>query len=188
MIKINTKQTGNSVISYLTYSSFVYEELLTTDYEINDTTSVLFLSLRFHCVKPEYIFKRINKLKPYMLSILLIYVDTTNYSTTLLELYDKISDLTIILGFTNEECARYLKGIDINHNRSINIIRKKEVNFETFLETFPKINSTDSARILQNYNTLKDFFNNLNSDVKNIKGIGEIKAKLLKEYYEKEFK
>lgn len=188
MIKISSKQKGNNVINFLTYSSFSYSENLSTDYEINDNISVLFLSLKFHCCKPEYIFKRINKLKPYNLSILLIFVDTKNYSDTLLEMQDRIQNLTIILGFTNEECARYLKAFDVNQNRSINIIRKKEHKFDTFLESFPKINKTDTTCIIENFKTLKDFFNDIDTNVKNVKGIGQVKIKFLKEYYEKSFK
>ncbi|WUR04084.1 Ercc1-like DNA excision repair protein [Vairimorpha necatrix] len=187
MIKINKKQYANNVISYLTDSSYSFIEDISTDYEINNTISVLFLSLRFHCTKPEYIYKRLNKLKPYKLSIVLLYVDSENFSSTLLELYDKL-DATIILGFSNEECARYLKGLDINQNRSINVIRRKEESYETFLTSWPKINTTDSACILKNYHNLKDFFNNLEKDVKNISGIGNTKTSLLKKYYDMNFK
>lgn len=188
MIIISSKQKGNNVINFLTYSSFTYSDNICTDYEINNNISILFLSLRFHCCKPEYIFKRINKLKPYSLSILLIFIDTKNYLDSLLELQDRIQNLTIILGFSNEECARYLKAFDINQNRSINVLRKKEHKFDTFLESFPKINTSDTACIIEKYKTLKDFFNDIDTNVKNVKGIGQIKIKYLKEFFEKPFK
>ncbi|EEQ82008.1 hypothetical protein NCER_101359 [Vairimorpha ceranae BRL01] len=186
MIRINNKQRANSVISYLTDSSYTYVDNITTDYEINDTISVLFLSLRFHCAKPEYIYKRLNKLKPYKLSVILLYIDSDNYSSTLLEMFDKVES-TLLLGFSNEECARYLKGLDINQNRSINVLRRKEESYETFLQCFPKINANDSISILKNYKNLNEFFSNLEKNFKNISGIGDTKVNALKDYFEKDF-
>ncbi|KAF9765078.1 Mating-type switching protein swi10 [Nosema granulosis] len=187
MIKINSLQKGNNLISHLSFSTFVYEDKLSTDYEINGSISVLFLSLRFHCCKPEYIYKRINKLKPYKVSILLLLVDSDNYSSTLLELHERVR-ITIIVAFSNEECARYLRGFDINANRSINLIRKKDSDHETFLTSFKKLNKNDVEGILNNYTSLKEAFEDVDKNMKFIGGVGEIKSSVLKKYYEMDFK
>lgn len=187
MIKINTLQKGNNLINHLIYSTYVFEDRLSTDYEINDSISVLFLSLRFHCCKPEYIYKRINKLKPYKLSILLLLVDSDNYNNTLLEILERI-DMTLVVAFSNEECARYLRGFDINASRSINLIRKKDFDHETFLTSFRKLNKNNVESIMNTYHTLKEAFEDLDKNMKYIGGFGETKANILKKYYEMDFK
>lgn len=187
MIKINMLQKGNNLINHLTYSTYVFEEKLTTDYEINDSISVLFLSLRFHCCKPEYIYRRINKLRPYKLSVLLLLVDSDNYNSTLLEILER-TEMTLIVAFSNEECARYLRGFDINANRSINLIRKKNFDHETFLTSFKKLNKNNVESIMNTYLTLREAFEDIDKNMKFIGGFGETKASELKKYYEMDFK
>ncbi|EOB13352.1 Mating-type switching protein swi10 [Nosema bombycis CQ1] len=186
MIKINPSQKANSLIKYLTYSTYTYEEKMSTDYEVNDSISVLFLSLRFHCCKPEYIYKRINKHKPYRLSILLLLIDSDSYNNTLLEFIERIP-LTIIVGFTDEECARYLRGLDINTNRSVNIIRRKDYDHETFLLSFKKLNKSNIYSLMKTYKTLREALEDVDGRMKYIEGIGEAKVNDIKKYYEMNF-
>jgi DNA excision repair protein ERCC-1 len=178
MIKVSPLQKGNNVLSCLSQSSWYYDDSITPDYEINHTTAVLFLSLRFHSCKPEYIHKRIRRLKPYRLRILLVQVDVPSYSKTLQELHGSTS-LTMLLGFSYEECSRYIQGF--NSTRSIESIRRKEGDTSAFLGCFPRINKRDIAQIYRSFDTLESFLGRP-EEMTRIPGFGKAKVEGISKY------
>lgn len=187
MIKVSPLQNGNNVLSYLSQTSWHYDNAVTADYEINNTTAVLFLSLRFHSCKPEYIHKRINKLKPYKLRVLLVHVDVPNYNKTLRELFNTVP-LTMVLAFTTEECSRYIQGFNLSGTRSIKAIRRKENDHSTFLRSFPKVNKSDVIQVFERYETLESFFEKSEGEIEVTQGFGKIKAQTITRYLDMEFK
>jgi DNA excision repair protein ERCC-1 len=49
------------------------------DYEVGQTSCVVFLSLKYHRLKPEYIFERIKSIKyQYILRVILCIVDVVS--------------------------------------------------------------------------------------------------------------
>lgn len=187
MIKIALQQRGNKLIEYLTASSWHFDAACSADYEINYSILVLFLSLKFHSAKPEYVHRRISKLKKAKLRVLLVLIDTPNFNTSLRELFRTIS-ITIVLCRTYEECSRYIKGFDICLKRGLEVLRNKESTANTFLQTLYKVNKTDSAELQKKFSTLQDLFKSAEKDLEAISGIGKIKAQQLKAYLFKPFK
>lgn len=185
MIKVSPVQTGNNVLNYLSQTTWHYDNAISADYEINSTIGVLFLSLRFHSCKPEYIHRRINRLWPYKLQVLLVHVDVQNYSKSIRELFGTVS-LTMVLGFSTEECSRYLQGLNLS-NRSVNAIRRKDADPETFLNSFPRINKTDVQKIVEKHSTLEQFFRDAEK-AESIQGIGKTKAQNILKYLNMEFR
>ncbi|KAK1349382.1 DNA excision repair protein ERCC-1 [Hamiltosporidium tvaerminnensis] len=186
MITVNTNQKGNNILNFLSKSTFCFGENIKTDYETANA-SIIFLSLKFHCVKPEYIYKRI-KTSTKNRKILLLHADTVNYELKIEELFQiaDTNNFILIIAFSNEECARYIQAFDINEKRSLDILRKKETNqkeiYETFLCYFPKINKTDASKIIGFDVNLNVFFN---SKIENI--LGKNKSENIKNYLEMEF-
>ena len=152
VIKVNAHQRGNNVLDYLTRVRWNFEENLTTDYEIENFISVIFISLRFHTAKPEYIIARLNELKDYKVCILLILVDIRNYEQYLKEFV--CLDQQIFYCFSNDEAAKYLALLDLSANKSTDLLKKKysQNHFERkqeFLSKFPKLNKNDSQDLSQ---------------------------------------
>jgi DNA excision repair protein ERCC-1 len=185
MIKVSPLQKGNNVLSYLSQSSWQYDDSITPDYEINHTTAILFLSLRFHSCKPEYIHKRVRKLKPYKLRILLVQVDVPAYAKALQELYSTTT-MTVVLGFSYEECSRYIQGFNLSSSRPIDGIRRKENDSNAFLSCFPKINKSDIAQVNRSCETLEAFL--VREDMTRIPGFGKAKAEEISRYLNMPFR
>ncbi|AFN83937.1 Ercc1-like DNA excision repair protein [Encephalitozoon romaleae SJ-2008] len=186
MIKVSPLQKGNSVLDYLSNATWHYDNSITPDYEVNGSVALLFLSLRFHSCKPEYIYKRINKLKPYKVRVLLVHVDVPNYSKMIRELFRTVS-LTMVLGFSVEECSRYIQGFDAAGRRSIDIIRRGSRDEEGFLCSFPKVNKSDVQQILKDCGTLQKFFGKSSEEMERIQGLGKSKAEEIIKYLNMQF-
>lgn len=187
MIKVAMLQRGNKVLEYLSSLSWSFDASCCGDYEINFSTLVLFLSLKFHAAKPEYIHKRISKLKPAKLRVLLILIDTPNYNSTLQELFKNVT-IPIILCKSYEECGKYIKGFDICSKRSSEVLRRKDSTIETFLEAFPKVNKTDANTLQKTFSSVQDLFNSAESKLPKVFGFSKLKSESFVDILNKPFK
>lgn len=187
MIKVAMLQRGNKLLEYLSTLSWGFDASCSADYEINFSTLALFLSLKFHSAKPEYIQKRLSKLRPAKLRVLIVLIDTPSYNTTLQELFRTIS-IPIVLCKSYEECAKYIKGFDICSKRSSDVLRRKDSTLENFLEAFPKINKTDAANLQKAYFSLQDLFKSQENKLSNVFGFGKAKSQTFFEILKTPFK
>lgn len=187
MIKVSLLQRGNKLLEYLSSTTWHYDSSCSADYEINFSTLVLFLSLKFHSAKPEYIYKRIAKLKDAKLKILMVLIDTPNYNTTLQVLFRKVP-ITIVTCKNYDECAKYMKGFDFSTKRGTEVLRRKESGIDNFLQAFPRINKSDSVNIQRSFHTILDFIKADEKEISNIVGIGKNKAQQVQNYLKKPFK
>lgn len=187
MIKIAMLQRGNKLIDYLGSSTWHYDASCSADYEINFSTLVLFLSLKFHAAKPEYIHRRVGKLKDAKLRVLLVLIDTPNFNTVLQELFRSVP-ITIILCRTYDECAKYIKGFDLCSKRGLEVLRNKESTTDTFLQTFGKINKTDSGVLQARFGSLLELLKADERELSGIAGIGKLKAQQFRTHAHKPFK
>lgn len=187
MIKVSLLQRGNKLLELLSTASWHYDASVSADYEINFSTHILFLSLKFHASKPEYIHKRVNRLKPAKLRILLVLLDTPNYNTTLKELFRTVS-LGIVLCKNYDECARYLRGFDICSRRSSEVLRRKAPTVNSFLEAFPKISKSNSTALQDSFGSIQELFCSSERDLADVPGMGKGKAQSFVEYLKKPFR
>ncbi|KAF8968659.1 Excision repair cross-complementation group 1, partial [Haplosporangium bisporale] len=74
-IVIRTSQRGNPLLQFIRNVPYEYGDIV-PDYAVGFTSCILFLSIRYHRLHPEYIFSRIADLgKSYVLRVILILVD-----------------------------------------------------------------------------------------------------------------
>lgn len=80
-ILVNPKQRGNPILKSITNVPWEYDDII-PDYIVGRTTCILYLSLRYHNLNPDYIHDRLKSLKKmFELRILLVQVDTkVNYN------------------------------------------------------------------------------------------------------------
>ncbi|KAJ1675670.1 ssDNA endonuclease and repair protein rad10, partial [Spiromyces aspiralis] len=118
---------GNPILAHVRNVPWEYGEI-EPDYVVGRTACVLFLSLRYHRLHPEYIYNRIERLKrTYSLRILLTFVDTDEHQAALREL-NKIAimgDMTLFLAWSSEEAGRYLETFKAYEFRSHDAIKER---------------------------------------------------------------
>lgn len=192
MIKILPIQTGNNLIKLLKKSSWHFDPLISADYEINSFIGVVFISIRFHICKSEYIRSRLRKVnKKYKKQILMLLVDIKDINVPVEEFLE-ISlefDFTLIICYSYEECAKFISELDTNSFRNIEVIRpKKSDGADRFLSSFPKLNKNDVDSIKNSFNSLKGLVNSERGFLENIEGIGKSKLELLEKYFDMPFK
>lgn len=187
MIKVSHLQRGNKLLDFLSTASWHYDSSTSADYEINFSTHVLFLSLKFHASKPEYIHKRVRRLRPAKLRILLVLLDTPSYNTVLEELFRTVH-LTIVLCRSYDECARYLRGFDICSKRGSEVLRRKSPTIDHFLEAFPKITKSNSVALQGSFRNIQELFNCTEEGLSGVFGMGRSRAQSFIEHLRKPFK
>lgn len=76
-IQVNPKQRGNPILKSIVNIPWEFDESIIPDYLIGSTACVLYLSLRYHQLNPDYIHNRLKLLgKRFELRVLLVQVDT----------------------------------------------------------------------------------------------------------------
>lgn len=91
------------------------------DYEAGPSTGVLFLSLRFHLLKPAYIFGRMRATaRAYRLVVLLCHVDTEAAAEPLNDVARAAlgNECTLLCAWSPQECASYLELLKLHEPRA----------------------------------------------------------------------
>ncbi|KAG0352807.1 ssDNA endonuclease and repair protein rad10, partial [Podila minutissima] len=107
-IVVRASQRGNPLLQFIRNVPYEYGDIV-PDYAVGLTSCILFLSIRYHRLHPEYIFNRIADLgKSYVLRVILILVDVDSHQQAIRELtrVGMANDLTVICAWSNEEAAR----------------------------------------------------------------------------------
>lgn len=76
-ILVHPKQRGNPILKSIQSVPWEFDDTIVPDYVVGSTACILFLSLRYHQLNPDYIHNRLKLLgKKFELRILLVQVDT----------------------------------------------------------------------------------------------------------------
>lgn len=68
---------GNPILKSITNVPWEFDDSIIPDYVVGTTAGILFLSLRYHTLNPDYIHNRLKELgKRFELRVLLVQVDT----------------------------------------------------------------------------------------------------------------
>lgn len=69
--------SGNPILKSITNVPWEFDDSIIPDYVVGKTAGILFLSLRYHSLNPDYIHNRLKELgKRFELRVLLVQVDT----------------------------------------------------------------------------------------------------------------
>ena len=148
------------------------------------TTCVLFLSLRYHRLHPEYIYHRIQTLgKRYTLRILLVLVDIENHSDALRELTKTsvVNNYTVILSWNSAEAGRYLETFKSYETTEPTLIQEKIATDYTSrlvdtLSGIRSVNRSDAFALVGNLGSLKRAINSDATELELIPGWGAQKV------------
>lgn len=186
---MNKNQEGNSVLKFINNTSFQFGEIL-CDYEVGKTTGVLFLSLKYHRLHPNYIYERLRELgKAYTLRLLLLLIDIKDPDRSIREL-SRVSFLlqfTLLPSWSNEEAAKYLETFKAYENKPLDAIKRKTGStfgerVETFMTVIPSVNKTDSVTLIKRFSSLSEFGKLTDSSLNNLPGIGPSKIQQILDF------
>jgi DNA excision repair protein ERCC-1 len=184
---VSPRQKGNPLLQYIRNVPWEYGEI-NADYVTGATSCVLFLSLKYHRLHPEYIYTRIKKLgRDFELRIILVVVDVENHAESMRELSKTCmyNDVTTIACWSPQEAANYLSQLKLMETASPTLIQgiaKEDYNSQ-LIEVMGKIrgvNKNDAVSLVTNYGSLKNAVLDGGENIEMIPGWGETKAKRFK--------
>ncbi|KAL1139692.1 hypothetical protein AAG570_006670 [Ranatra chinensis] len=151
------------------------------------TTCALFLSLRYHSLKPDYINERLKLLgKQYDLRVLLVQVDMKDphHSIKHLTRVCLLADLTLMLAWSPEEAGKIIETYKIFEHKPPDLIMEKSesdphLKLVSALTMIRSVNKTDASTLLNNFHSLENILKCSEYTISMCPGLGPQKAKRL---------
>jgi DNA excision repair protein ERCC-1 len=124
-ILVNLKQKGNPLLRHIRLIPWQFCDDVIPDY-VMSSICVIFLSMKYHLLHPRYAERRISEVgHTFKLRVLLVYVDDLGNTQLLLDLNKLcfVSDFTLFIAWSNEECGRYLETFRYYEDKPANAIQ-----------------------------------------------------------------
>lgn len=194
-IIINPCQRGNPVLECIKGVGKEFGDVV-CDYQVGRTTGVLYLSLRYHRLHPEYIHQRIERLgTAFNLRILLILCDASEHQDSIRELTKMclINNITVIVAWTTEEAGFYLSTFKQFEHKPPTLIKERvdkdyESMMRTALTSISKVNKTDVEILRTSIGSFADIARAPSERLLQLPGFGQVKVKRIKDAFEKPFR
>jgi DNA excision repair protein ERCC-1 len=186
-IQVKESQRGNPVLNCIKNVSWQYNSTLIADYVMGLTTCALFISVRYHMLHPNYLYRRMKEIgTSFRLRIVLCQVDVEDNVKALLEL-NKLCfthRFTLILAWSAMEAGRYLETFKSYENKpSTSIQEKVETEFlpqvTNVLKSVKSINRTDVVTLFEAFRNFQGICAADESQLLLCPGLGEKKVKRL---------
>ena len=194
-IVVNECQKGNPLLKHIRNVPFAFAPDIIPDYA-SSACCAIFLSLKFHILHPLYASLRIQKVgNAYRLRVLLLLIDDDNHLNCLTTLNKLcfVTNFTLVLAWSNEECARYLETMKLFEGKAADSIKEK-VDTD-FMSTFQKamtsvrsVNKTDSVTLLDIFGSFAGVCAATEQQLVLCPGLGEKKVKRLYQALHEPFK
>lgn len=186
-VLVNPKQRGNPLLKSICNVPWEFDETIVPDYVMGRTVCALFLSLRYHNLKPEYINERLKFLgKLYDLRVLLVQVDMKDphHSLKHLTRVCLLADLTLMVAWSPEEAGRIIETYKIYQNKPPDMIMEKQesdphLKLANALTTVRSINKTDATTLLSTFGSLGKIIKASQDSLALCPGLGPQKASRL---------
>ncbi|KAF9577119.1 ssDNA endonuclease and repair protein rad10 [Lunasporangiospora selenospora] len=182
-VVVSSSQRDNPLIKFIRNVPYEYGEIV-PDFIVGLTSCVLFLSIRYHRLHPEYIYGRIAALgKSFVLRVLLILVDVDTHQQAIREL-SKVAmtnGLTIVCAWSNEEAARYIETFKAYENRPPDSIKERIDDdylskLTDSLTQVHSINKTDVVTLGSIFGSFKNIMDASADELGLLPGFGERKV------------
>lgn len=183
-ILYSIRQKGNPVLDGIKQHQKEIADI-PADYQLGNTTCALFLSLKYHRLHPEYIYKRIQDFHgKYNLRIILVLVDITNHEASLKELSKTslINNVTLIVCWSAAEAGRYLDLYKTYEHASPTMIKgiQSTAHSDKLIDfiTVPRsVNKTDALCLVSNFGSIRTAVNARPEEILLLQGWGQTKVK-----------
>jgi DNA repair protein Rad10 len=193
-IQVSRRQKNNPVLRSIRNVPWEFAEIV-ADYQMGTQTCCLFLSLRYHLLKPKYIYTRMEGLqRGYRLRVLLCLVDTEDNVKTLIDVHKAtaVNGWTLILAWSPEEAARYLETYQTyEHKQADNIQQRVEGDYLSrltdALTTIRSVNRTDVATLSTSLGSLANIMAASKQRLALCPGVGDKKVQRIFEAFHEPF-
>ncbi|PWN52386.1 DNA repair protein rad10 [Violaceomyces palustris] len=194
-ILVNNCQRGNPVLQHIRNVGWEYADIV-PDYQVGIANCVLFLSLRYHRLHPEYIHTRIQKLQQmFTLRVLLVMCDVKDHQPAIKELtkVSIINDLTMMVAWTPEEAGRYIETYKSFEHKPPDLIKERVSDdymsqLTSVLTCVRGVNKTDVITLASRFGSLKRISTATVEELSMCPGFGELKAKRLRDAFHLPFR
>ncbi|KAI0646264.1 restriction endonuclease type II-like protein [Trametes meyenii] len=194
-IIVNPCQRGNPILECVRNVGKEFGEIL-ADYQVGRTTGVLFLSLRYHRLHPEYIHQRIEKLgHSYNLRVLLLMCDVSEHQEPIRELTKMclINEITVMVAWNAEEAGYYLSTYKQFEHKPPDLIKERvDKDYHSMLRTaltsISKVNKTDVETLRTSFGSLAAISRASSEQLQNLPGFGQVKARRIQDAFNKPFR
>uniref|UniRef100_A0A182K5H1 DNA excision repair protein ERCC-1 n=1 Tax=Anopheles christyi TaxID=43041 RepID=A0A182K5H1_9DIPT len=194
-ILVNPKQRGNPLLKAIQIIPWEYDDIV-PDYVVGASACILFLSLRYHNLNPDYIHARLKQLgKMYELRVLLVQIDISEPQNALKHLTRicLLADLTLMLAWNADEAGRIVEKYKLFENRPPDWIMERAEKYPheklvRALTSIKPVNQTDAMILLQNFGTLGKLINSSEERLSMCSGLGPRKVKKLHKTFSENFR
>lgn len=184
VLLVNTNQLANPMLRFVRHVSKESRGGLPADFVCGPTTCVLYLSLQYHKLHPDYIYKRISDLgKQFRLRVLLVLADVADHRTALHELsrLALLQQLTLICAGSEREAARYLETLRSYDGKGAETIQERVSNdyaskLNAALSSIRGINRTDVSTLAFTFGSIRSLALATQEDLRKCPGLGERKV------------
>ncbi|GAC95093.1 excision repair protein [Pseudozyma hubeiensis SY62] len=187
-ILVNNCQRGNPLLTHIRNIGWEYADII-PDYQVALSACIIFLSIRYHRLHPEYVHTRIAKLgNMFTLRVLLVQCDVNDHQAAIKELTKMaiVNNLTMIVAWSAEEAGRYVETYKSFEFKPPDLIKERVG--EDFLSQVTNVltqvrgvNRTDVVTLLSRFGSVKGVVRAEEGEVGMCPGFGEVKAKRLRE-------
>ncbi|PWN45397.1 hypothetical protein IE81DRAFT_285593 [Ceraceosorus guamensis] len=189
-IIVNPCQKGNPLLQHVRQVGWEYGEI-TADYLVGVSSGVLFLSLRYHRLHPEYIHSRIAKIRgSFSLRVLLVLCDVDTHETAIKELTKValINSMTLMIAWTAEEAGKYVEAYKLFEHRPPDVLRERVADdylshIQSALTNIRGVNKTDVITLATNFGSFKKLSTASAGQLSLCPGFGDLKARRLREAF-----
>jgi DNA excision repair protein ERCC-1 len=170
--------------------------VLAPDYLLNETAAVLFISLRYHLLHPEYVHQRIRALQNAFRHRFLIAQVDTDDCVRPLEAITKAalrSDMTLLLAWSPEEAARWLETLKVYERKPADAIQERVDSdygsrLTAALTTLKGVNRTDVATLGHRFGSLASLMRASMEELSACPGVGPTKVARLHDAFHQPFR
>ncbi|XP_055371183.1 DNA excision repair protein ERCC-1 [Condylostylus longicornis] len=186
-ILVHSKQRGNPLLKSIGNCPIEYRDDIPADYIVGRTTCILYLSLQYYHLHPDYICERLKILgNKYELRVLLIQVDIPEPYKSLKNLTRicLLADLTMVLAWNADEAGKIIENYKLLEKKPPDMIMERidsnpHQKLTSALTNIKPINKTDAITLLQNFGSLENIILASEDRLSLVTGLGPRKAKKL---------
>mmetsp|Transcript_1239 Transcript_1239/g.2034 ORF Transcript_1239/g.2034 Transcript_1239/m.2034 type:complete len:202 (+) Transcript_1239:86-691(+) len=162
-IQVKPSQKGNPVLSCIRNVHWQYNAAIVPDYVMGSSTCALYISIRYHLVHPQYLYRRMKEVgRDYRLRVVVCKVDVEDSDKPLLEL-NKLcfsNRFTLLLTWSDLEAGRYIETLKAYETKpSSSIQQRVESEFlpklTSVLRNVRQLNRTDVATLLDGFRSFQ---------------------------------
>ncbi|KAJ3125059.1 ssDNA endonuclease and repair protein rad10 [Nowakowskiella sp. JEL0407] len=193
-ILINPCQKGNKLLEHIRNVRCEFSDIV-PDFEVGFTSCILYLSLKYHRLHPEYIFTRMNQLaNRYVLRVILILADIDNPQHAIREITRPsiYNNFAVVIAWNIEEAGKYIETFKAFENKPPDMIKERVDSSylskaNDFLTQVKSVNKTDVLTLLSNFGSIQSIMNASADEIAMCPGLGQQKVRRLQEAFDQPF-